>query len=295
MKPIQLISAPSILGLFPGGVENLSKSFLSHGLADKLTSDQPVIHVPILNHLYHTERDIRTNCLNTESIVRFSSSLIEHVTRTITKQQFALVLGGDCSILLGIMPALKKLGTYGLIFLDAHADFYEPEKSTTGQVADMDLAIVSGRGPEPLTNMDELKPYVADRHIVHIGQRDWQETKKYRSQDIKETPIKCFDLAEIETKGIKDVSAEMLRYISNLAYDGFWIHFDTDVLSDQVNPAVDYRLPGGLQIEQAVYLITELIKTNKSVGMSVTIFNPTLDTDGRIAKSIVDSLEKMLI
>lgn len=58
----------------------------------------------------------------------------------------------------------------GLIFLDANADFYEPEKSITGEVADMDLAIVTGRGPELLTNINDQRPYLRDENVIHIGQ-----------------------------------------------------------------------------------------------------------------------------
>jgi len=34
----------------------------------------------------------------------------------------------------------------------------------------MDLAISTGRGPDILTNIDGLKPYVQDEHVIHIGQ-----------------------------------------------------------------------------------------------------------------------------
>ena len=90
---------------------------------------------------------------------------------------FALLAGVRCIIVCGA----------------SHVDFYGPEKSITGEVADMDLAIVTGRGPEELTNIHSKRPYVCDNHVIHIGQRDWHETKKYGSQDIKETPIISFD------------------------------------------------------------------------------------------------------
>jgi arginase len=62
-------------------------------------------------------------------------------------------------------------------FLDAHADFYQSEKSISGEVADMDLAIVTGQGPEILKNINNLHPYVKDENVIHIEQRDWEETK----------------------------------------------------------------------------------------------------------------------
>ena len=287
---IEIISAPSILGLKPTGVESLGKSLLDSGLVEKLRSTHPVIHVPTLNSLYNDERDNETKCLNETAIKEFSLVLGRTISNTIDKNRFAFVLGGDCSILLGIMSALKAKGNYGLVFLDAHADFYQPEKSTTGEVADMDLAIITGRGPELLTNINHLQPYVKDDNVIHIGQRDWEETKKYGSQDIRETTIKCISLADIESKGINNIVSGVLQRINTIKVDGFWIHFDTDVLSDEINPAVDYHISGGLLFDQVEYLIKNLLLTGRMTGISVTIFNPRLDKDGHISKNIATSL-----
>lgn len=287
---IEIISAPSILGLKPTGVEELGKCLLADGLGKKLGLKNPVIYVPTLNKLYSDKRDKSTHCLNAKSILHFSLTLGKTITDTINKKRFAFVLGGDCSILLGVMPAFKKKGAYGLIFLDAHADFYEPEKSVTGEVADMDLAIVTGRGPDMLTNINNAYPYVEDKNVVHIGQRDWKETKKYHSQDIRKTNIKCFNLAGIKRKGIDVTIKKVQQHIDLLKVKKFWIHFDTDVLSDKKNPAVDYRLPGGLQFIEVEKIIKSLLLTGKIAGISVTIFNPALDKKGSVAKRLTECL-----
>lgn len=290
-KPgIEIISAPSILGLKPNGVEELGKSLLNAGLEGLLQPVSPVTYLPTLNKVYNAQRDPETHCLNPEMIRDFTLVLSKAVTDTIAREHFAFVLGGDCSILLGPMTALKAKGTYGLVFVDAHADFYEPERSVTGEVADMDLAIVTGHGPEILTNIHNLKPYVRHEHVVHIAQRDWEETKKFGSQDIRETPVKCFDLAGIEEKGMPGITADALAYIDGLDIDGFWIHFDTDVLSDDINPAVEYHLPGGLLFAEAEYLLRNLLLTGRAVGITVTIFNPKFDKTGKIAENITKSI-----
>jgi len=289
---IEIISAPSILGLKPSGVEDLGKSLLASGLAEKLQSLHPVIHVPALNFLYNYKRDNESNCLNAKPIRDFSLTLGRTVLETIDRNRFAFILGGDCSILLGIMSGLKEKGTYGIIFLDAHADFYELEKSITGEVADMDLAIITGRGPEILTNINGLQSYAEEKNVIHVGQRDLEETIKYESQDIRQTNVKLFDLAYIQEKGMYIITTHALKHADLLEVEGFWIHFDTDVLSDEINPAVDYRLPGGLQFDQVEYLIRSFLLTGKIAGMSVTIFNPTLDRTGNISKSLTESLGK---
>lgn len=289
---IEIISAPSILGLKPTGVEKLSERLLASGLKEGIRSRYPVRHVQTCNELYAHARDHETNCLNAGQIREFSQLLSTVISDTENRRRLALVLGGDCSILLGIMLGLKTTGTYGLIFLDAHADFYEPEKSTTGEVADMDLAIVTGRGPEFLSDINGQHPYVRDENIIHVGQRDGDETKKYGSRDIRETSIKCFDFQEIDHMGIERTTIEVLQHAVRMDVNGIWIHFDTDVLSDELNPAVDYRLPGGLQFEQVEHLIKRLLLTGRIAGMSVTIFNPDLDATGSIARNISQCLSR---
>ena len=283
---IEIISAPSILGLKPSGVEDLGKSLIGSGLAGQLRSRYPIIHVPAPNDLYNEKRDPETRCLNAGAIGNFSVALGKSVSHSISQKRFPFVLGGDCSILIGIMSALKKEGNYGLIFLDAHADHYLPEQSITGEVADMHLAIVTGKGPESLTNIDGLKPYVKEENVIHVGQRDWDETKKYGSADIRETNIQCHSLAAIERDGIELTTSGILQDIEHTKVKSYWIHFDTDVLSDEINPAVDYRLPGGLTFSEAEHLLTSLLSTGKMAGISVTIFNPHLDKDGSISRNI---------
>src|SRR5688572_25448843 len=110
---VQVVTAASILGLKPTGVERLPVVLLSHGLKDALNSHNAVIEVPTLNHLYTYERDRQTSLLNVSALRTFSDSLKDTLGQVPTDKKFALVLGGDCSILIGIMAALKSKGTYG--------------------------------------------------------------------------------------------------------------------------------------------------------------------------------------
>ncbi len=291
---IQIITAASILGLKPTGVEKLASTLLSNGLSELLHTHNPVIEIPTLNQFYSNQLDVYTGMLNGDLLKEFSLNLHNPIKASVRANKFALVLGGDCSILVGIMSALKSIGTYGLFFIDAHADFYEPEKSVTGEAADMDLALVTGRGPEMLTNINHSRPYVKDKHVIHVGQRDLEETKKYGSQDIRSTDIPCFDFHSIQKFGLQKTIDSVEKYTSKIKTDGFWIHFDTDVIADDSNPAVEYHLPGGLSFEQCETLLKSLIQTHKIIGMSVTIFNPNLDKDGSIAKRLTACISNAL-
>ena len=280
------MQAPSILGLKPSGVEALADALVTPDFVRQLDIQLPIIDVPTLNEHYSIERDPKTGCLNTGPIRHFSGRLSEVITKSVLREEFPLVLGGDCSILLGIMPALKKCGSYGLIFLDAHADFYLPDQSPTGEVADMDLALITGRGPKELSDIENLSPYVTEENIIHVGQRDLAETRRWGATNLSETAITSYDLATIRKKGISNVFNQMELSMERSSTKGYWLHFDTDVLSDEINPAVDYRIPGGLTEAEARLILGRLLNTSMIKGISVTIYNPKLDPAGNAGNAI---------
>ncbi len=289
MVQFTIIDAPSILGLQPTGVQYLPEALKAAGLMSKLGAEYGGQVSPLG---YSPERDKSTLLLNPDSIRAFSLQLADAVTLVLRKKQFPLVLGGDCSILIGNLLALRRLGRYGLFFVDGHADFYQPQASPTGEVADMDLAIVSGRGPDILTNIDGLKPLVLDQDIVVFGYRDVEQSASYRSQDVRDTNMHVFDLQFVRKTGtITAATSQALEKIVNDELDGFWIHLDADVLDDLIMPAVDYRLGGGgLSFSELTELLKTLVDSGRAVGMDITIFNPRLDLDGSITRKFVLSL-----
>ncbi|HEX5891597.1 MAG TPA: arginase family protein [Nitrososphaeraceae archaeon] len=287
-----IIDAPSILGLRPTGVEYLPEALKAAGLMERLNADYAGRVSPLP---YNSERDKVTLLLNPDSIKRFSVQLADRVSSVIRSRRYPIVLGGDCSILIGNLLALRRLGRYGLFFIDGHADFYQPEASLTGEVADMDLAIVSGRGPDVLTNIDGLKPLVCDQDIILFGYRDREQAASFGSQDVRNTNIYSFDLTYVKELGITTAASEAVKNLWNDELCGFWIHIDADVLDDSIMPAVDYRLNGGLSFYELSELLKIIVASGRSVGMDITIFNPNLDPDGLIAHRFVSSLLKGIL
>jgi arginase len=287
-----VIDAPSILGLKPTGVEKLPEALKAVGLLETLDA-QWVGRIQPLEP-YSPVRDEFTRLLNGNAIRAFSLQLAKSMAEIVRRDNFIIVLGGDCSIIIGTLLALRRLGRYGLFFIDGHADFYQPEASVSGEVADMDLAIISGRGPDILTNINELKPYVKDEDIVIFGYRDAEQAASYGSQDVTDTNIHVYDLSRVNELGITTASSLAMRKLLENGIDGFWIHLDADVLDDSIMPAVDYRLEGGLSFTEMSDLLRILYSSGKAVGMSISIFNPSFDSDGSIAKKFVSSIVKGL-
>ena len=158
-----IIEAPTNLGLRPTGVEKLADVLLGHGLDKRIRARRAGrLTVPP----YDSRRGPPTNTLNGETIAAWSPALADSVERVLGRGEFPIVLGGDCSIILGSMLALNRRGRHGLFYVDAHTDFYHPDMDPQGEAASMDLAFATGYGPSILTNIEGRGPLVRSADVV---------------------------------------------------------------------------------------------------------------------------------
>ena len=107
MTDFTIIEAPSALGLSPGTVERLPEALLDAGLARRLDAAR---HARLAVPPYSAERDPVTHMLNAPRIRDFAIMLADLVEPVVRRGAFPVVLGGDCSIMLGNLLAGTALG-----------------------------------------------------------------------------------------------------------------------------------------------------------------------------------------
>jgi arginase len=291
------IDAPSNLGLRPSGVERLPEALRRAGLPARLRARDAGRVEPAA--AYDPARAPDTRLLNGPGLRATAHALADAVAGVTGRGEVALVLAGDCSVVLGAMFGLRRAARaagrdrrFGLLFADGHVDFYEPDASPTGEVADMELALVTGRGPAILAQLDApgdgAGPLVRDEDVAAVGARDAAERDRAGSQDVRQTAIHLFELDAVRSRGMPAVAAEAVAVVARPELAGFWLHVDADVLDDAVMPAVDYRQPGGLAPEELVTLLRAAAGTGRLAGVSVAIYNPALDPDGRAARVLAE-------
>lgn len=290
--PISLLLCHTNLGLQPSGVELLGETLVSLGLAARLDAE---IAATLLAAPFDPVVDPRIGLANVPAMAELAHRQADALGAVLDARRFPLVLGGDDSVLFGCMQALRRRGTYGLLFLDGHTDFFPTERSPLGEASDCDLLIVTGRGPAALGDPDALSPLVADSAVAVFGHRDRAEHLAAGSLDVYETEMLVRSLDELRSAGMHTCATDALGRIAAAAPDGIWIHLDADALHDEVMPAVDWRLPDGLWPEELGALLAPILESGKVVGMDVTIYNPRRDSDELTAgQRLVDLLVAVL-
>ncbi|MGH7129108.1 MAG: arginase family protein, partial [Planctomycetaceae bacterium] len=152
MKSYAIVEAPSMLGTAPelGGVRDMPEALLRAGLAEAIGARragrvEPPPYVP--------GRDPQTQLTNVHGLREYTLRLADAVGGVLNRGEFPVVLGGDCSILLGGLLGAARRGRHGVVFIDGHIDFYPPENNEwDGRTANSELAFAAGRGPTALTD-----------------------------------------------------------------------------------------------------------------------------------------------
>jgi arginase len=230
---------------------------------------------------------------NEQQVLRYSRHVAERVAAACG--QFAVVLGGDCSVVLGCLLGAKRIagGPIGLAYVDAHADFATADESRTGSVAGMSLALAVGRGDTPLARLAGRAPLVAAAHAVLMGYRDAADAWDGHAA-LAVSPILELADHELLSRSPEDLAAVSLARVAASDVRGFWIQIDADVLNPAVMSAVDSPEPGGPLPDELVSLLGPLVHDPLALGLSLTTYDPALDPDRSCARQLVTFLETLL-
>ncbi|BCY14651.1 hypothetical protein L3i22_097390 [Actinoplanes sp. L3-i22] len=290
MRRIAVLDAPSNLGLRPPtptsvpGCAKAPGALRDHGLLTRLAARDAGCLTPPR----YDPGDWRPGdgVAHAAEIAAYSRALADRIGAIIDGGEFPVVLGGDCSILIGSGLAMHRLGEavggrIGLVFVDGHSDFRHPgNASYVGAAAGEDLALVTGRGQANLAAIESRRPYFRDVDVVVLG---------IRAQDEYRLDLQA---AGIITRPVPILRAEGAARSAQWARDqlvdcaGYWVHVDVDVLDPAVMPAVDAPDPGGIAFPELELLLTGLVDSPHCLGVEITVFDPDYDPDGRYAEEI---------
>ena len=295
---VEIVAASSNLGLRPPapgrepGTWRAPHVLLSHGLGRRLNAAR-ITELPRPGYEFQAQPGTRIR--NGAAIREHALGLADAVAAALAASRFVVVLGGDCSILLGCLAGARRGGRCGLVHVDGHRDFFHPGNydagSRLGSAAGMDLALATGRGELLLTHWPVAgSPLVNDDDVIQIGDREPAES----GHDSLDPPIVQLTVHDVLRAGVADVADRAIWHLRNQGLDRVWLHVDLDVLDCSLLPAVDTPGQPGLTFDQLGELLSRLIGTGRVVGLDVTIYDPELDAAGEYPPQIVHCLASAL-
>lgn len=295
--PLIMVGAPSAIGLRPyeeGGVRRLDlapDAIRATGLAARLDASDIGDVLPPARYLDLTKPEGRAR--NEDDVAAYSKALAQRIGSIVADGCFPLLLGGDCSIVLGALWGAKRarLAPVGLVYIDAHADFCTLEESPSGSACSMALALATGRSAIGLSRLAGDAPLVALDDVVHIGRRD-DAQPEYGCRVLAASAALNLPHLTVRGGGPAAAAQAAIAKVGQMP-GGFWIHVDADVLDPVIMPAVDTPLPDGLSLDELAELLIPLVRHPQALGLQLTIYDPGRDPDGSGAQRLASLLERV--
>lgn len=187
--------------------------------------------------------------------------------RILAAGKILAVIGGDHSVPFGALKAIgEKHPSFGVLHFDAHSDTRDAYEGFTWSHASI--------------MYNALQQIPALSKLVQVGIRDYCEDEKTYLQE-QGARAKVFfdrDLKESQYEGIPwKKTCETI--VSELPQE-VWISFDIDGLDPRFCPHTGTPVPGGLDFNEALYLIGSVVRSGrKIIGFDLNEVAPNLNDE----------------
>jgi arginase len=274
---ISVVGVPSSAASYAAGQDLAPAALRSAGLLEQLTASGLEVHddgdLPHQSWRPDRGHPLAQNAgLATTSV----QQLADRLHPLLARGDVVLVLGGNCTIALGVVAALRLLGAGapGLLYVDRHYDLNTPESTTDGALDWMGLAhalalpgcldtLTGAFGPRPLLDADQVawlgvEPQMATQW--ERGQADRLGLHVTTSQALAAGP-----------------AATALAALSQLPPGPLALHLDVDVLDFIDAPLAentDCRNTGPT-LDQVTEALTAAARDQRMRVLSIGELNPT--------------------
>lgn len=273
-----------------GGTEHGPRALRELGLAEAVGASD---HGDLDLRIQGDERDAETGLLASDDVLAATRAIRSAVAEVIADGARPILAGGCCSELPGALAGARDaLGGVGLAYVDGHLDLYDGETSPTGEAADMPISVVLGRGPRAWVEAAG-GPGAEAARISIAGYRDGEESLRHGMTQPEDLDPRPHHLAvdAVRKAGPGQAGGEIAERLGTRGR--FWLHFDVDVLDQEVFPATDYLMPGGLGWDETEALLAPLLCSEMLAGASVACYNPDRDPGRGCGRALVAALSPL--
>lgn len=185
----------------------------------------------------------------------------------LAKKKLVGIVGGDHSVPFGALKAIGETHpSFGVLHFDAHMDLRGAYEGFTWSHASI------------MRNVMDRIPQVSS--LVQVGIRDFCE-EEFDYASSKKERIRVFTDRDCSRRKFEGTSwAQIAREIVESLPDEVWVSFDIDGLDPRFCPHTGTPVPGGLDFQEANYLLGLLARSGrKIIGFDLNEVAPGPDGD----------------
>jgi arginase len=288
-RSIQIIGIPIDLGQSHRGVDLGPGAVRYAGLAARLEDlgyevhDSGNLAVPVRESLAHEKKD---RYLPTIKQVCGAACLAAR--EAVENKRIPIFIGGDHSISIGTVPGIMWHEPAGVLWIDAHGDFNNPESSMSGNIHGMSLAVLLGQGFRELVSIGHAGAALNAEDVAVVGVRNLDDEER---EMLRKSGVTVYTMRDIDERGVATVIKEALEKLSHRKR--LHVSLDIDVLDPQAAPGAGTLVQGGLTYREAQLMMESISDAERLCSVDVVEINPILDTHNKTAQTAVDLIASL--
>ena len=296
-QTLGLLGVPSSAGAFAPGQEQAPQAMRQMGLVAALRAagvavvdhgDSPIWRwrpdqtQPTAQNLAVVAEQARTTAARVQEIVRIG--------------QIPVVLGGDCTIELGVVAGhLQTQDRLALLYFDLHPDLNVPASVLEGALDWMGVAhlLAIEGAADALTRMGPRFPLLGDDDLLLFAYGPEQSTS-WEREIIERRGLSGIPVAEVRAAPEAAAAAALAQIASRC--DRLLVHFDVDVIDFTDAPLSENTGRNqGLSFAEAFAALRVLLASDRLAALTITELNPDHGAEdgstlARFVAALVDAL-----
>ena len=253
---ITIIGAATSAGSHHAGQEHAPAALRAAGFAARLrAAGLDVADLGDVAHARFAPDDIAATARGLATVVRVAREIADVVAAAVA-EGLPVVLGGDCTITLGVVAGVQRhYPDAALVYVDGDADLATPEATSSGVLDAMGIAHLLGLADTPLARLDGRWPMLGPDRLALVGY-DESDPESHRAELLAGLP----GLARFPDHGFAPtppaVPPRALAAVSSAA-DGIIVHFDVDAVDSRDLPLANFPHYGtGVPLASAAEVLT---------------------------------------
>jgi arginase len=277
VSKISVVGVPSSAASYAAGQDLAPAALRSAGLLGQLSARGIEVHDDgdLPHQAWRPDRD-HPLAQNADQATASVQQLANRLHPLLARGDLALVLGGNCTIALGVVAALRRLGAGapGLLYVDRHYDMNTPESTTDGALDWMGLAHALAL------------PGCVDTLAGAFGQRPLLEADQVAWLGVEPRMATQFERAQAGRLGLRvttgqalaaDPAGAALAALGQLPPGPLALHLDVDVLDFTDAPLAENTdgRNSGPTLDQVTEALTAAARDQRVRALSIGELNPT--------------------
>jgi arginase len=294
-RRVAVIGAATSAGSHHAGQERAPAALRSAGFVTRLAdTGLDVTDLGDVAGATFTPDEMGATARGLAAVVQVARTVADAVAQALADDRLPVVLGGDCTITLGVMAGVQRHDPdAGLLYFDGDADLDTPDTTSSGVLDAMGAAHLLGLADNDLARLGPRWPMLSDHRLVQFGydETDPESNRESNPADVQRAHPGLVRFTGPQVRADPFGCAARALAALTSAAEGIVVHFDVDAVDSRDLPLANYPHYGlGVPLSVAAGVLPLFYGVPRLRAAVFTEVNPSYEPSGAALTRYVDAV-----